>query len=753
MLSQQTGPRAAYLVPLGADPVANDTAYLCALAAAAAQGAAPVVLAVQAEAPWRPELLDFLRRYEPTEVIALGELPPATDLRVETIVAATGGDLARALVRRAFAKASSAVVCDFADRRAGLSAGVFAARMGLPLLPFASPAAATSYQDLFGQLGVRKVYVIGARSGLHIEGVKVVELVDEVAVARELEREQRTVGYLAAVAPDDARRGHVRSSSLAGALLAAARGGALVFSPGDAHFKESHATGVEAGDPPVGAQASRAGRRQGCVDRPAGKTSFLTGIDPRSGRAFVQFDLDGDGRFDGRDEAPHHTGDEVVLAGRREAIDLDTDEGARGASLTLTAPVPRDTRAAIARVRDALRNKPDTLCLCGWPDVLPMAIVGDAQPTDADLCSDLPLAQTDDDPFADLSFARFLAEDLPSATMIACRGLVERGFRDRAYAHGFASAEWDADSRPMLEGLGMRFLGHHGGGKPITQDSPLTQAGLITHGSHAAWTVLGETAHWDSQVLLAPSCIVSSGCSTAALDMDPQHRSVALRLLRNGALAFVGNNRRGTAQQELFRTEFLNSLIDGCALGAAHRWAQNRVIVAMLARGEGRGGGLRYQLHAATVFGDPALAFELLPAPLESAARVELRGARATVHGPARWFRADYEPLAEWKCPVTKLSTWRAPGVGFESVWDGVRHRNQDTAVFTAEVVTSRRYACVEAVGSHDPAGGFDGKCFVDEHEDGTRSLFWRVPLVDFDMESGTLGEPRESAVFRLLAR
>ncbi|MCP6374092.1 hypothetical protein NL455_29865, partial [Klebsiella pneumoniae] len=77
----------------------------------------------------------------------------------------------------------------------------------------------------------------------------------------------------------------------------------------------------------------------------------------------------------------------------------------------------------------------------GWPDTLPMAIIGDTFGIDADLVSDVPLAQTDDDPFVDLAYARFIAEDVYSATLVACRGLIEGDFADRSYADRFATAE------------------------------------------------------------------------------------------------------------------------------------------------------------------------------------------------------------------------------------------------------------------------------------------------------------------------
>ncbi len=407
--------------------------------------------------------------------------------------------------------------------------------------------------------------------------------------------------------------------------------------------------------------------------------------------------------------------------------------------------------ASIHRVRTASRGALDVLCLVGWPDTLPMAIVADAQPIDANLVSDIAIAQTDADPFVDLAMARFVAEDLPSATLLACRGFVHPTFRERSYAHHFATAEWAGwDLKTLFEAAGMQFAGHHDGKDFVAPGSPLANVALVEHGSHAMWTAMGKTCSWDSAVLLAPCLIDSTGCSTAALDMDPEHRSVALRMLRNGALAFVGNRRRGAAQQELFHTEFLNAVLAGQSLGQANRAALNRVMVAML-DGEGIDPHmLRYQLHSATAFGDPAVHFDLLPKEWQGLARIDAQNLRATVTAPPTWYRSDYTPLAEWGCPVAKLYTWRAPGIGTDSAWTGPRKRNADRAVFTAEVRTKRRVDKVEAIGNPDGALGFGGRFFVDEHEDGTRSIYWRVRLIDFDMESGEIVAQRQRAEFRL---
>ena len=47
---------------------------------------------------------------------------------------------------------------------------------------------------------------------------------------------------------------------------------------------------------------------------------------------------------------------------------------------------------------------------------------------------------------------------------------------------------------------------------------------------------------------------------------------------------------------------------------------------------------------------------------------------------------------------------------------------------------TRRDYATVEPLDEAPDPLGWTGTCYVDEHADGSRSLYWRSRLIDFDM-------------------
>ena len=744
--------RTVILVPVAAQVSWQDDAFLAAVAAAAQVNGEPLVLAVAPADPWRPELLDFLRRYEATSLWWVGEpaaAPPA-GIPLRSVPCDSAASAASALAELGWPAARQAVLFDPADRAAALSAAVLAARLRVPLFPCGADGLEEAVRGCLERLGVTRALAVGAGNARRIDGLRLLRLSGPEEVVRWMARNRLPVDYLAAVNPDDDAVSPARRLSLAAVVLAAGRGGALAPLASGSLWKRAFPTTGEVEQAPDGAHASRATPRHGRFEWAGESFAFLTGAEPADGRWWAQIDRDGDGAFGGPGEGPVYTGGTLELGGRTWVVDLDVEESRRGQSLWLTSPTPAELRADLARHRAAAGREPRFLCLVGWPESLPLAIVSHGQGIDTDLVSDLPYGQTDDDPFVELAFARFVAEDLAAATLIACRGLAYDDFRERAWQDRFATAEWEGVCRETLEGAGFEFAGHHDGAAPIDAASPLTGAGLIVHASHAMWTVLGGTYAWDSPTLLAPCLVESAGCSTASLDQDAEFRSVAARLLRNGAVGFVGNSRRGIAQQDLFRSEIWNAVLAGQTLGEANRSALNRLTVAALEKGQAGGGPYYYQLYNHAVYGDPALAIGLPAAAPEAAARLVQRGGVATIHAPERWSRFEYAPLAEWGCAFPKLYSWRGPGMTTEDWWFDPEKRNEEALYYTAELRTRRRIDTVEPLDQPPTPLGWTGRCFVDQHADGSRSLYWRVRLIDFDMTSGEVLAEVDQLRFRL---
>lgn len=652
--------REVLLVPMPTEAAWQDFAFLAAVpAAAAASGGAPVVLALAADGALPPETKDFLRRYRPASLTWVGAGPDAASVDgvASARLAADSAEAAAcALATRFLTRCPKVVVARADDYRGALVAAVLAARLRAPLL-FAGPdGLAPPTRAAIERLGTATLLLVGDSDApkaakVAIDGVAVERLRQPDDVARWLQRHALPVDYLCATAPADRTTGHVRKLSLAAAVLAAGRGGALV---------------------PIG------------------------GMD-----------------------APPAT--------------------------------PAAVQLALAACRTALGITPEYLCLAGTPEALPMAAVPCGQGVDTDPPSDLAVGNVDQDPFVELAFARFVAEDGPAGTLLAARGLVYRDLIAPTFAGRLAIAEWERHAPPLFDNVGFGPPVLHEGKQPIDADSPLTSVAALVHGSHASWLQLGKTCAHDSRVLLAPCLVESSGCSAAALDQDPEHRSVALRLLRNGAIGFVGNVRRGVAQGEMYRSEFWNAVLAGQSLGRAHRHALNRALVSVLANGENERGLRRYQLHNAACYGDPAVVLHLPTAPKVPAAHADLNQRSVTVRAPGAWWRTEQVVVEDWKYTESpKLYGWRGAGVGVECSWDGEHRRNRDELVFTAEVRTRRRVNGLVAVKAPAAPLGWDGKWFVDDHADGSRSIYFRVRMIDCDVANGAVRRQVDELRFRL---
>lgn len=430
--------------------------------------------------------------------------------------------------------------------------------------------------------------------------------------------------------------------------------------------------------------------------------------------------------------------------------------GRSGALVPLGSANLAPASAAVARsqLRDfhsVLDAVPALLCLAGVPAAVPMAVVPSGEGIDSDPPSDLAYADIDADPFLETGFARLVAEEVCSGTLLAARNLAYPALLSPEFTGKFAVAEWERMCAPLFTNVGYQPPVVHHGGKPFGSDSPLCSVAAIVHGAHSSWLQLGETATWADRSLLAPCVVESSGCSAAALDQDAEQRSVALRMLRNGAVAFVGNVRKGVAQSEHYRSEFWNALLAGQPLGLAHRHALNCVMAAMIAEGQQQAGLRRYQFYNAACYGDPAFVLHRPAAPQVKSARTESKGREVVVHAPGGWWQAEQVIVPDWGYTRgARILSWRGAGVGVDSSWDGENRRNRDQLYYTAAVRTRLRTPRLVAVRPPAAPLGWQGQLAIDEHEDGWRTVYFRVRCIDFDMDQGVVLQQVDALRFRL---
>ncbi|KAA3605525.1 MAG: hypothetical protein DWQ01_19600 [Planctomycetota bacterium] len=745
----------AILIPMPSQPDWREDLFLCAIPAAAtlSQGK-PIVVAVDLDDPWRPELLDFLRRLQPGRVLWFGPKasPPPEPVAGswQWLEADSLESAAVLLSELAWASSAGMVLFDTEDRGAALCASALAGRLKFPLFPCGERQISPQVVNRMQALGCREAIFIGKRKPPKAEGLRVTTLTDAVAVLRWQVKKEMNVHHFYLVNPEEKVAGRNRHLSLVAPLLATCGNGAVIPLALQTVWKKRYPAGEILPKAPQGAASSSAGWRQGSLTVAGSTVTFLSGRDPHSGRWWMQLDRNLDGRYHGAQERPIHTGEDFEFGGNLWTANLDADEKARGQALWCTSPPVSQIRNELEPFHRSTSSALESLCLIGWPEAIPMAVIAPGQGIDADLVSDLPYAQTDEDPFFEYGVCRFLAADLASATLQACRGWAKKDFSDQEWQHRFATAEWEGVSQLNLKGAGLQYQGHWKPAEEKAMPSSWQEAGFLIHASHASWLEMGKTYRWDSSNLLPPALVDSAGCSTASLDQDPQRRSVAAQLLRNGAVAFAGNTRRGIAQQNLFRTELWHALLRGENLGQAQRRAANRLLVAVMERNQQQAGPYFYQLYNHAVYGDPALQFSMPAKIHDIPARVVRKGSKVTVHGPSRWQRYSWQPLGEWGCSFDTLYTWRGAGVGVESTWYNPEKRNQETQVFTVELHTKHGYDQIQPVGEVPAPLGWTGFLFVDQHVDGSRSLYWRVRFLDGEMTSGKIKAQVDRLRFRL---
>lgn len=756
----RTGPRTTLLVPLPAAPAWQDMAFLAAIPAmTVANNGTPSLVALEAAGTLTPEVGDYLRRYHPGEVWLLGSAaqPPVIAGRPCGVLKAGSADEAAcALSARWWRSAAMAVICPDGDYEAGLVAAPLAARLRAPLLFAAgrelSPAATAELR----RLGPRELVVVGNFTGgppsLKQAAVRVTELPAASDVMTWTRNRGLIVSYLAALNPLDRNRTVIRKLSLAGALLAAGRDGLVVPLSYQVWWKQPFNGEPLAGDLPAGVPRSEAKPKTGRIACGEREHAFVLTGKPGERDLRVHIDRDGDAGYTGPGEGPFATGDTVELDGRRLAITLGTDSGVGKADLRLTWPTAGQLAGELRRHYAALGASPEHLCLVGFPDAIPQEIIGRGGHGEEQI-SDLPYANADDDPFAEIGVARVIAENASFATLYASRvltyqELLDPEWQDRAcqaswentYGERFGNVGFDAGYRHTKENL--KPLARSGKGqvaKTFDQDSPLARCAALAHENHSWWHELGETFDWNAEVLLAPVVVESGGCITAALDREADCHSVVARLLRKGAVSFSGNSRNGIAECELQRQEFWNGVLAGQTIGQAHRRSMNSARVTILDKKEGAGGGYGYQLRIRTQFGDPAFAMHLPAGPRSAPARCVAADHTLTVIAPEKWWPVRMHVPADWKKWADKdLYVLRGAGTYVRRSWCGEEY-DKEEPYLTAEFTTRRRVAKIEQV-QHLPAPlGWNGTYFTDEHADGSRTYRWAVRMADFDQFKGRI--------------
>jgi hypothetical protein len=371
-----------------------------------------------------------------------------------------------------------------------------------------------------------------------------------------------------------------------------------------------------------------------------------------------------------------------------------------------------------------------------------------------DVLTDYVYGNADADPFVEVGVARLVGENVSLATLYASRVLTYERLSDGVWRSSIGQARWENTYWPLFENYGFQQQYHHDKkdlkwvvepapnvkGKrasEIAKGSPLTSAAAITHTSHSNWKALGQTYSWDSTVLIAPALVESSGCLTCTLDRDAANQSVVARLMRNGAVGYVGNIRPGIGAQEHMRLVFWNAVLDGDTTGKAHLRSQNSMCLEMMDKGQLEKGSLRYTRDIRMLAGDPAFRFRVPTVPKALPAYVVVKDDIVTVRGPERWWRVSIRVPEDWKKWADKeLFAFRGAGTYVSRNWCSGGY-GRERHCMNARIRTARKIKSITQMQQPPEPLGWFGKYWVDEHTDGTRTYYWRVRLLDLNQEVG----------------
>ena len=757
-------PRNTILVPVPNGPSWQDLAFLAAIPAAmTANGGAPSLIALGESGKITPEINDYARRYRPEAVYLLGGSNDGLTLAGKTCISlsVSSADEAACRLSRQFWKTSrTVIVCSIDDYESGLVAAALAARLRAPLMFISDKGLSQPAAGELMRLKVRNLVFIGkpgaGSMSLKRTAKQVIELADARDVMAWAVKNGMKVNYIAALNPADRNHTVIKKLSLAGTLLAAGRGGLVVPLTYETRWKIPFQGKEMDGDLPQGVPKSEVKPRKGTIVFDGGaRHSFIVTGKPKERGLHINIDANGDGSFSGPGEGPFVTADQVELDGRSYIISLGTKNGFGKADVRLSWPSAEHLCGDLAGFYKLLPAPPAYLCLVGFPDAIPQAIIRKGNEP-VDITSDLPYANADEDEFAEIGIARLIAENVSFATLHASRVLTYQSLLDPEWQDRACQADWentygnllenvgfDASYRHTKEDLKWKELPKNGKKgkreKTFDQSSPLARCAALAHMHHSYWHGFGDTFQWDADVLMAPVVVETGGCLTAALDREADCRTVIARILRKGAVSFTGNSREGIAASELQRQDFWNGVLSGMSIGQAHRQSMNSALVAVLDKNQQKGGGYLYQRRIRTLFGDPAFVMRLPGKPTTAPASVTFEKDIVVVRAPEKWWTIKMHVPADWKEWADKdLFVLRGAGTYARRVWCKDKY-DREEMYMTAGFTSRQRVKKIEQVQSPPKPLGWNGKYYEDANADGTWTYRWSVRMADFDQIKGTI--------------
>ncbi len=743
------------------------------------------LVALNPDAGFGPELEDYLNRYRTDAMWMIGLPEPSTSPfrfpddfqeRVQAVPAASAEDAALRISAAFWESSGTVVMCGDEDYASALMAAPLAALLDAPLLYVGESGVSDGLEAELERLGAERVLVVGEGSGM--EGALALAAANEVL--EWVTGQGMDVDYLAAVNPLDRADSKVVKLSMAGAQLAAGRGGLVVPLAFEVEWKKPFKS-VPANDGlPEDFRGQEPAAQMGLLDVSGESVPFvLANLGDRRNLA-LHVDLEGTDDFEG----PYFSGDILAMDGRDWVVSLGQGTSYHDADVHLTWPSADVLKETLEGYYGILGAPPAYLCLVGLPDAVPHGIVR-GRVLSPDTMTDLPFARVGGRESADISVGRLVAEDVWFGSLYAARVLTYEDLLDDSWAGRATQAEWENGFCAMLENVGFDVSyrltsdeipwaeepseGQRGvPAASFPADSPAASSGVLIHLNHSWNFELGRMMKWDAEVLLAPVLVESGGCGTTALDqrapgqlivegadgmLSPElavrHRSVVSRALRLGAVGFVGGSRAMSAQQVPLRHEFWNGVLAGESVGAAHRRSQNAGLLIVREHGDGgRASGYEHNLYSRMLIGDPAVSIHLPETKRSAPARTVVDGDRVTLHAPGEWDIMKLYVPPDWTEWVDRdIFVARGAGAYALCFW-GPDQRDEEIPMVAGEFRSDRQIRDMKLIDSVDEPLGWSGMWHTERNRDGSYTHRIGARMLDLDQETGEVLQAVDSLEF-----
>jgi hypothetical protein len=719
--------RNTFLVPIPATVASwKEFAYLAAVpASAAVNTGGPSVIALDESGTVLEEITHYLTLYNPENIYTIDTSGSLNEVACD-------------LAQTFWTTTTYVVLVGDGDYENALCASALAARLEVPLMFFNASTGLSSatLSVIDNDLQCTTALTVNGNSTVTSQlsgiGVSQTSLYNANAILGWIVSNIGPVDYFAYTNPDD-RAGSWKAPklSLAAPLLAAAHEGAVVPIAYDVDWMGTYFNySTETTTRPSGAPSGNKWRLGTMTPVTTTYDFCITVID--NYYQYVNIDFNDDGDYGDAGEGPFlEAGNELNFDGTMFQVITGVPGEFHGpGDVTLIYPTASDMVDDLGTYFTTNGGHPEYLCIVGAFDTMPYGtevywgggIIG---------VGDALISNVDDDVFVELATGRIVALDVVFGTLQATRS---------STYNDLVNDDWE--KKVVLMGGGAlnslryasRYLQNVGFDAPDELDRHFDEGeqvymqnrAAISHSWHSCQFGWGWGPGYGvpepnlDNYLLAPSIAESGGCLTEAIhcyNTTPWQEMVSLQILRRGAICHIGCTATASFCYETPRVAFWIGIAAGDTLGQA--WKNGAITTEYCAQANISPG---WDDEAPVVlFGDPAVDINIPSSPTQTPAHVDVDGTTLTAIAPTFTLGTYDDPGNP-----NNMYTYYGPGT-YPEYWT-------PAANYLASYTTDGTITNLTETTSCPGGLGWPGSdaWFIDEHQDGTESVYWRVRFLEW---------------------